>query len=52
LTAVGDGGLRLRKVVHAKVVTVDEELKSQAVNLTRFPIGRDVVTMIPWSSSV
>ncbi len=41
-TVADNGGLRVRKVVHADVVEVDEELTSQAVKLTRVPIDREV----------
>ena len=41
-TVADNGGLRLRKVVHADVVEVDQELTSEAVKLTRVPIDREV----------
>ncbi len=41
-TVADAGGVRLQKRVHEEVVTVDEPLLKQAVQLTRVPIGRDV----------
>lgn len=41
-TVADNGGLRLRKIVHDEVHTIDEDLLSQSVALTRVPIGRDV----------
>ena len=41
-TVADNGGLRLRKIVHADVVDIDEELAAQSVTLTRVPINREV----------
>lgn len=41
-TLADNGGIRLRKVVHADVQVIDEELATQSVTLRRVPIGREV----------
>lgn len=41
-TVADNGGVRLRKVVHADQVDIDEELVAHSLSLTRVPIGRDI----------
>ena len=41
-TVADNGGLRLRKVIHADVIDIDEELVAHSVTLTRVPIGREI----------
>jgi uncharacterized protein (TIGR02271 family) len=39
---VDNGGVRIRKLVHGRVVEVDEPLAREAVKCVRVPIGREV----------
>jgi uncharacterized protein (TIGR02271 family) len=41
-TVADNGGVRLRKIVHCDVSEIDEALKTDSVNITRVPVGRDV----------
>jgi uncharacterized protein (TIGR02271 family) len=41
-TVVDNGGVRIRKQVHSELVEIDEPLATEAVKVTRVPIGREV----------
>jgi uncharacterized protein (TIGR02271 family) len=41
-TIADNGGVRLRKLVHSRLVDIDEDLLTDAVNVVHVPVGQDV----------